>query len=210
MDIYDDLLLNEDLEEKGCIVVDAGVFFPYSNQDFVIFNVTLTDDIYEKEELEELFPLDKKYNHRYPNKEYLTISKKYKRRVSKIGYPFVDNIDILNNYKYLVMTVGFGKDYSFFYIPIELHLTPDNPCTVLKLLVNMEDPSCPDFEIYTVNEISDTVYKVLIYSSCCLDNTDNVHLHIDYHKSDATKNRFVYAVPVILKSYPLNENISTI
>lgn len=70
--------LGEEISKgKGCIVFD----FPYADQDFLIFKFKLGE--------EELEPY--KYNHRYPNKDYVTISKKMGRRVSRIGYPVFVN-----------------------------------------------------------------------------------------------------------------------
>ena len=67
-------------EGKCCIVFDFGfvscdyVFYEDPRLSFSINGKTMTDC---------------KLNHRYPNGNYITISQKRGRRVSKIGYPYV-------------------------------------------------------------------------------------------------------------------------
>ena len=88
--------LGEEISKgKGCIVFDFACYFPYADQDFLIFKFKLGE--------EELEPY--KYNHRYPNKDYVTISKKMGRRVSRIGYPvFVD----LNEEYFFILEIEVG------------------------------------------------------------------------------------------------------
>ena len=58
--------LSEEISKgKGCIVFDFACYFPYADQDILIFKFKLGE--------EELEPY--KYNHRYPNRDYVTISK---------------------------------------------------------------------------------------------------------------------------------------
>ena len=62
--------------KTGCIVFDFGAFFPYADD----FSFTIGLGL-------ETLP-DQKLNHRYPNKNYYTITRKYGRKLSKVGYPY--------------------------------------------------------------------------------------------------------------------------
>ena len=103
--------LGEEISKgKGCIVFDFACYFPYADQDFLIFKFKLGE--------EELEPY--KYNHRYPNKDYVTISKKMGRRVSRIGYPvFVD----LNEEYFFILEIAMFIVHFYYGI-----------CSALKML----------------------------------------------------------------------------
>lgn len=75
--------------KKGCIVIDAGVFFPYMDdpENPLVFSLDIGMNPLE----------DVKLNHRYPNRGYYTITRKYGRRVSKIGYPYFVDLSEFEN-----------------------------------------------------------------------------------------------------------------
>lgn len=103
--MYREEVVNELGEEiskgRGSIVFDFACYFPYVQQNLLIFNFNLG-----KEELEPY-----KYNHRYPNKDYVTISKKMRRRVSRLGYPVFVN---LNEEYFFILEIEIGiKDYNY-------------------------------------------------------------------------------------------------
>lgn len=117
--------LGEEISKgKGCIVFDFACYFPYADQDFLIFKFKLGE--------EELEPY--KYNHRYPNKDYVTISKKMGRRVSRIGYPvFVD----LNEEYFFILEIEVGiKDYKTVKLdfPVIVKLTEENLYAILDFV----------------------------------------------------------------------------
>lgn len=82
MTVIQSELENELNQNKGCIIFDFGCYFPYSNVQDLIFDFHLGLESFS----------DKKMNHRYPNKSYQTISRKYGRKVSKLGYPYFFDI----------------------------------------------------------------------------------------------------------------------
>ena len=134
--------LGEEISKgKGCIVFDFACYFPYADQDFLIFKFKLGE--------EELEPY--KYNHRYPNKDYVTISKKMGRRVSRIGYPvFVD----LNEEYFFILEIEVGiKDYKTVKLdfPVIVKLTEEKPvCNLgfhLKAIMSMKMMVSLDIDI---------------------------------------------------------------
>ena len=116
-------------------------YFPYADQDFLIFKFKLGE--------EELEPY--KYNHRYPNKDYVTISKKMGRRVSRIGYPvFVD----LNEEYFFILEIEVGiKDYKTVKLdfPVIVKLTEEKPVCNLGFRFNF-DAATFQFESYYEHE----------------------------------------------------------
>lgn len=92
-----------------------------------------------------------KYNHRYPNKDYVTISKKMGRRVSRIGYPvFVD----LNEEYFFILEIEVGiKDYKTVKLdfPVIVKLTEEKPVCNLGFRFNF-DAATFQFESYYEHE----------------------------------------------------------
>lgn len=80
---------------------------------------------------------DYKINHRYPNKGYQTISKKYGRKVSKIGYPYTmklnEQIPIL-----LCLKVGIKNQYITLVFFLRTNMTKDKPICGLELNYNFD------------------------------------------------------------------------
>lgn len=123
--------IEEQLQQgKGCIVFDFGLFFPYrlNEGDKLIYKFQLG--------LEKL--CDMKLNHRYPNKQYYTITKTYGRKLSKCGYPYF--FDLKENKPFLALltlTTGLiinGEETSFDMIfPLEVQLTAEHPVCGLSL-----------------------------------------------------------------------------
>lgn len=119
--------LKEQIKEgKGCIVFDFGCYFPYQNQDDLIFDFSIG--------LEKLS--DKKRNHRYPNKGYVTLSRKIGRKVSKIGYPYF--VDFEEKFILLCLWLGYKEDNIKLIFPLELSLSEDDPVCGLKLIFLFE------------------------------------------------------------------------
>ena len=122
-------LRDEVQKGKGCIVFDFGCCLPPVDVDW-IFRLSFGKEIIG----EEVAP-NQKLNHRYPNKSYITISKKNGRKVSKVGYPFhvdLQDKDINTNAWCLKIEVGFRNDEQndtalTLFFPIKLHLTEENP-----------------------------------------------------------------------------------
>ena len=114
-------------EDECCIVFDFGCYFPYEDADHLFFDFEFDEQIFN----------DKVINHRYPNKSYQTITKKYGRRLSKVGYPYIFKLD---NQKLKMLHVKIGlqaeglkEQHITLNIPIETHMTKDKPACALTL-----------------------------------------------------------------------------
>ena len=127
--------------KTGCIIFDFAAYFPYSNN--LIFDITLgTNEL-----------PDQKLNHRYYwNKNFKTISRKYGRKVSKIGYPHFFPLE--DNIALLVVKVGVCKPNETdtnetikAILPLKLNLTKDDPICGLSLRLNVEKMEF-DFKSY--------------------------------------------------------------
>ncbi|AMN30792.1 hypothetical protein [Clostridium perfringens] len=120
---FSEILKNEIqlFEDECCIVFDFGCYFPYSNSNELTFDFSLGMEEFK----------DYKINNRYRNKYYQTISKKYGRKVSKIGYPYVMK---LNEQAPMLLTLKIGiKDkYVTLVFPIHTKMTKDKPVCTLK------------------------------------------------------------------------------
>lgn len=76
------------------------VNFPYSNSNGLTFDFSLGMEEFK----------DYKINNRYSNKYYQTISRKYRRKVSKIGYPYVMK---LNEQAPMLLTLKIGIEDKY-------------------------------------------------------------------------------------------------
>lgn len=120
---FSEILKNEIqlAEDECCIVFDFGCYFPYSNSNGLTFDFSLGMGEFK----------DYKINNRYRNKCYQTISRKYERKISKIGYPYVMK---LNEQAPMLLTLKIGiKDkYVTLVFPIHTKMTKDKPVCTLK------------------------------------------------------------------------------
>lgn len=121
-EIHEELQLAED---ECCIIFDFGCYFPYANTKDLTFAFHLGE--------EELAPY--KLNHRYPNRNYQTISKKCGRRVSKLGYPHIMKLDEQGP-MILSIDIGIQDEYMTLVFPIDTHMTKECPVCVLTLRYN--------------------------------------------------------------------------
>ena len=108
-------------EDECCIVFDFGCYFPYSNSNGLTFYFSLGMEEFK----------DYKINNRYRNKCYQTISKKYGRKISKIGYQYIMK---LNEQAPMLLTLKIGiKDkYVTLVFPINTKMTKDKSVCTLK------------------------------------------------------------------------------
>ncbi|MFT9076318.1 hypothetical protein [Ethanoligenens sp.] len=110
------------LNNECCLVFDFGCYFPYSNFEMLTFNFSLGLEEFD----------DYKINHRYPNKNYHTISKKYGRKLSKIGYPYIMKLDEQSP-MLLCLKAGINKQYITMIFPVQTNMTKDRPVSGLSL-----------------------------------------------------------------------------
>ena len=109
-------------EDECCIVFDFGCYFPYKNVDDLVFGFSLGLEEFD----------DYKINHRYPNRLYETISRKYGRKVSKIGYPYIMKIEDQSP-MILRVRVGLGKEKVDYLFVLKTTMTRDKPICELSL-----------------------------------------------------------------------------
>ena len=123
MSYYSEVIKNEIQlsEDECCIVFDLGCYFPYSNYSDLTFKFNLGMEEFN----------DYKINSRYPNKYYKTISRKYGRKVSKIGYPYVMKLNEQNPIL-LCLNIGIKDKYITLIFPIHTKMTKDKPTCALK------------------------------------------------------------------------------
>lgn len=109
-------------ENEGCILFDFSCFFSYLNSEILTFNFSLGS--------EEIGAY--KLNHRYDNKNHITISKKNGRKLSNIGYPYIIKLNAQPYIALLKINVGIKDQYISLIFPIEIDLTPENPIRTLS------------------------------------------------------------------------------
>lgn len=102
--------------DECCIVFDFACAFPYSNPEILTFNFALGSEEFD----------DYKLNHRFSSKEWQTISKKYGRKISKIGYPYImklkEQAPML-----LCIRIGIKEQYITMIFPVQTDMTKDSP-----------------------------------------------------------------------------------
>ena len=142
-ELHDDVIKNH----KGCLLLDAGIIYSWANipnNPVIFFSIDIDGN-----------PLqDVKLNHRYPNKGYYTISRKYGRRVSQIGYPYY--VDLNNELQKFMMTIhaGIGEDVVHLNIPVQVLLTQEKPVCGLSIRCLHENREC-------------------VFRSCCRNKNNN-------------------------------------
>lgn len=101
----------------GALNLNIGIHFPWIGQEDLSVNFALlTDkqmfDLEGKIDFEESGFKDIKLNHRYPNHNWVTVSKKKGRSVCKLGYPVIELVETLNDYKWLAIWCTFASTTS--------------------------------------------------------------------------------------------------
>ena len=140
---------------KGCIIFDIGIYFPFAYSEDCSFTFSVNEwdllsdyIINDKNPTMEAFT-DLKLNHRYPNRNYYTFTKKYGRKLSKIGYPFFLNFDECDKPFYLCIGIGNVKVH----FPIKINITKDKPICELSLYINLSDGIKWDFSFSSKNSL---------------------------------------------------------
>lgn len=180
LDIHRELTKYISLDGKGCLLLDFGMYFPYKdNQDMVVFDVVLLEQVITGEMKYIFGESDIKLNHRYPNKGYVTISKKYGRKVCSLGYPIVEDIELLNKMKYIMLKVGYKKQFFTIFIPIKVSLSSDNPYAYITVHIDARDlldkEGIINIDVYTFKEMFDNSYTVNHYTTKT-DKQDAIYL----------------------------------
>ncbi|HAT4218997.1 hypothetical protein JJB75_14555 [Clostridium perfringens] len=178
-------------EDECCIVFDFGCYFPYSNSNELTFKFSLGMEEFN----------DYKVNNRYKNKCYQTISKKYGRKISKIGYPYVMKLKE-QNLILLCLNIGIRDKYITLVFPIHTKMTKDKPICALKFhyMFNKNE-----FYFISYEKTKDCSYHQHIwrnYKSEDKINSDNEILLNAPNIIDDNSNTLVY--DDIIKPYELS------
>ena len=158
----------DDIVTKGVFNIDIGIHFPYSNQSRLFCEFGLIKNKGKLFSSKNLFQ-DVVKNHRYPNKNYVTLSKKFKRAVSRTGYPVISSVKDLNKYKMFILRLGIDDERTTMCFPLKLNLTDDKPICGLECHVYLYEKDQNDFGIqfmsYEPQENGDMPYYYLVGKS---------------------------------------------
>lgn len=175
-------------EGKGCINFDFACLFPYDNQDVLTFEFGLGEEIGSQ-----------KHNHRYPNRNYVTISKKLGRKVSKIGFPFL--VD-LNDEQLMILWIKIGIEGKAVKLifPVKITLTKDEPVATLEGHFNFDKSR---FTFTTYKPASDGRWQQIIWTNDTEYVDDPRVTIMDKASTDKDNCIIVYHTPITLASQPL-------
>lgn len=124
-------------ENECCVVFDFRCFFPYIDYENLTFNFKLGSEIID----------DYKVNTRYPNKCLKTITKKYGKKLSKIGYPYIMNLDNETDKLCLLeINVGIKDKVMHLIFPLQFKFTKENRIAKVCFQFDFENPK---FYFYT-------------------------------------------------------------
>ena len=153
----------------GFICVDLGIFTPLKDQSKTSASIIfykempsaqyLSDINYSEKEVTD----DSIMNHRYPNKGYLTLSKRNGKKVSKSGYAVVDTIDALNQYQYISITVKNGCSVKIHIMPMSVKLTKSKPFSRVSVRIMQESESSSDIITVSTYKLDGKGWKEKIY-----------------------------------------------
>ncbi|WP_195972417.1 hypothetical protein [Clostridium thermobutyricum] len=189
---YSEIIKNEInlAEDECCIVFDLGCYFPYSNANELTFDFALGMEQFN----------DYKINNRYPNKYYKTISRKYGRKVSKIGYPYVMKLNEQNP-MLLCLNVGIKDKYITLVLPIYTKMTKDKPICALKFHY-MFDKN--EFYFISYEKAKDCGYYKHIWSSYKIEDEINNNNEILLNISSIDKDSNMIVYENIIEPYSLS------
>ena len=135
-------LINETLQDgKGVVDIDLSLHYPFFPHDITLGigllenNIHITLDDIEENKLDTYLFNDTVINHRFPNKDYFTLSRKVNKRVSASGYPVYAEIETINKYKYILIKVGEEQKAVYYEFPISYTLTKDNPIATASIMI---------------------------------------------------------------------------
>lgn len=167
-------------EDEGCIIFDFGCYFPYENFEILTFGFSLGMEEFE----------DYKINHRYPNKSYQTISKKYGRKISKIGYPYILKLNEQVPFL-LCLKIGIKERCITLIFPIQTSLSKDKPFCGLSLHFNFDKS---EFDFTTYEKIKKGVWTRHVWSNYESENigSSNVIILSCPHRVDENSDTLIY------------------
>lgn len=198
---------NTDELKPSIVVLDVGVFFPYANQDVLKFDMGLNELPLDAGRFD-----DMKFNHRYPNRNYVTPSCINERKISRVGYSIMGEVAEMTGEKYLCMDYGIGDSGKIsIVVPVIFNLTEDAPCATLQVRINLRDPNEPSFSMHVHIPLNDGYghgWKVMNYWSHDEMSEDeyNKLLIPDVALTSEKDCRIVYE-PIVINGYEKNDMV---
>lgn len=192
-----------DTLKPSIIILDAGIFFPYANQDVLYFRMGLNASPLDAGRFD-----DVKYNHRYPNRNYITPSRINGRRISRAGYPVMGEVAAMTGKKYLCMDYGIGdSDKISIVVPVIFSLTEDAPCATLQVRMNLRNPNEPSFSVH-VHIPGNHGWKLVNYWSHdeVVQAENDELLALDMELTSEKEHRVVYQ-PIVIDGYDASNMI---
>ena len=139
-------------EDCGIFNLDISCYFPYADQDQedLVLGVGLYTASHSYWDFDFATALkspefvefcknqiydDTVLNHRYPNHEYVTLSKKLGNKRCKAGYPICAPIEDLNSYNFILIKLGYKDEEIFAFFPLILSLSKEKPVGQLSLII---------------------------------------------------------------------------
>lgn len=195
---------NTDELKPSIVVLDVGVFFPYANQDILKFDMGLNELPLDAGRFD-----DMKFNHRYPNRNYVTLSCINERKISRVGYPIIGEVAEMTGEKYLCMDYGIGDSNKIsIVVPIMFNLTEDAPCATIQVRMNLRNPNEPTFSIHVHIPLDKEEWKVMNYWSHdeVPEDDYNELLIPDVALTSEKDCRIVYE-PIVINGYGENDMV---
>ena len=155
--------LGVDYDGKCVIVVDTGMFFPYSNQETCkgLFwfseapEAALKKPSGYQKQCSRLLNKGLVFNNRYSNKGFVTLSERYGRKVSRGGVYLVCDPGMLSRMKYVNICytvsskpVGDWDKVPTVSFPVTVEPWDDTGIVFLGIRINLDDPNKPLFDIF--------------------------------------------------------------
>lgn len=215
--MYGEMLLDElkrffytDTLKSSIVVLDVGVFFPCVNQEVLNFSMGLNELPLDTGRFD-----DMKFNHRYPNRNYVTPSRINERRISRAGYPIMGEVAAMTGEKYLCMDYGIGDSGKIsIVVPIIFNLAEDASCATIQVRMNLRNPNEPTFSIHVHIPLDKTEYpdshgwKTMSYWSHdeVPEDEYNELLIPDMALTSEKDCRIVYE-PIVINGYDANDMV---
>lgn len=141
-------------EGIGVLGFDISAYFPYSNQDALVLEASLSTEPQAQGSVLDIREMSI-VNHRYTNKGYVCLSSRHGRKICRDGCFIYKSFDELNRYAYLNLGYGFeSRGLARFSIPIQIRLSEELPCAGAEVRLMLKYPNEPDI-IIIVHERAD-------------------------------------------------------
>lgn len=142
-------------ENEGILFLDLSTYIPNKNQNFLTLGASLSKEPCKEGEVLDMQGLCV-LNHRYPNHNYVCLTRKHGRKLCEFGCPVWMSVEDLNAFGYLNLEYVFKNRTVKMSVPIELGLSDQKNCATIvarfdvdrntepELLITMFEPNADD------------------------------------------------------------------